>query len=176
MVAGPPFPRASHAALHFVAHEKNSMLPANALQLDKEFLWRGNVSAFALDRFDENRSHLFWIDQALEDFTLQKRRRFDACAGRGIAVRAAIRIRIGNVKHTGQKSAEPFALHGLGCGKRKRAERAPVKAAMECDNLVTTRMVARQLDGRFDGFRAGVSEINFLRLFAGSNRGEALRK
>ena len=44
----------------------------------QKFRRRGNVAAFALNRLDENRRHFFGIDQALENFALQKRRRFDA--------------------------------------------------------------------------------------------------
>ena len=47
---------------------------------------------------------------------------------------------------------------------------------MKRDDLVAPRVVLRQLDGRFDGFRARIAEINFLRLLAGSDRRELLRQ
>jgi hypothetical protein len=37
-------------------------------------------------------------------------------------------------------------------------------------------MISRHLDGRFDGFRPGISEINFLCLFAGSHSCKPLRE
>ena len=75
-----------------------------------------------------------------------------------------------------KQRAKSLALHGLRSSERKRAKRASVKAAIKGDDLVAARMVSRQLDGRFDGFRAGISKINFLRLFAGSHGGEPLGK
>src|SRR5580692_10835508 len=69
VLAGPPFSGPAHAALHFVADEKDSVLPADPLQLDKEFLRRGNVSALALNRLDKNRGHFLRIGQTLENFT-----------------------------------------------------------------------------------------------------------
>jgi hypothetical protein len=113
MFTGPPFSGAPHAALYLVAHQKNSVPPANALQLLQEFRRRGNISAFALNGLDKNRRHFLGIDKALENFTLQKCCRFNAGARRRIAVWAAVRIRIGNVKHASQERAESFALHGL---------------------------------------------------------------
>ncbi len=68
------------------------------------------------------------------------------------------------MKHAGQQRAKSLALHGLGSSERKRAERAPVKAAMKCDDFVAPRVISRQLDGRLDGLRARIAEINFFRL------------
>ena len=107
---------------------------------------------------------------------LQKRGRLDASAWRRIAVRAAIGIRIRNVKHAGQQRAKSLALHGLRRGKRKRSQRASVEASVEGDDFVAPRVVPRQLDGRLDRFGAGISEINFLRFLAGSDGRKPLGK
>ena len=48
----------------------------------------------------------------------------------------------------------------------------PWNAAVESDELVALGVVFGQLDRRFDRFGAGVPEINALRLFTGSDRGE----
>ena len=68
------------------------------------------------------------------------------------------------MKHTGQQRAKSLALHGLGAVSESAPMRAPVKAAMKRDDFVAPRVVSRELDGRFDRFRAGVAEINVLRL------------
>ena len=44
---------------------------------------------------------------------------------------------------------------------------------MKRDDLVAPRVILRQLDGRFDGLRARVAEIHFLRFLAWSDGGEA---
>jgi hypothetical protein len=47
------------------------------------------------------------------------------------------------------------ALHGLAGGEREGAHGAPVKTAEEGDDLVAPGGVAGELNGAFDGFRAG---------------------
>ena len=54
VIASPPFSGASHAALHFVGDEKNAVAAADALQFLQKFRRRRNVSAFALNRFDDD--------------------------------------------------------------------------------------------------------------------------
>ena len=62
-----------------------------------------------------------------------------------------------------------LALHGFARGERKRANGAAVKAAVERDEFVALRVIARELHGGFDGFGAGISEIDALRALARRN-------
>src|SRR5206468_4187835 len=53
-----------------------------------------------------------------------------------------------------------LALHGFARCKRKRPHRPPVKCAQKRDELVATRRIVRHLDGRLNGFRAGIAEVD----------------
>ena len=61
-------------------------------------------------------------------------------------------------------------------GQRKRTKRSPVKAAIKRNQLVALGRVARQLDGAFDGFRAGISEEYFFGFFSGQRAHQTLRE
>ena len=76
----------------------------------------------------------------------------------------------------GEQRAESFALRGLRGGQRKSAHGAAVEAPVEGDELVALGGVARQLDGAFDGFGAGIAEVNFLGFGAGRDGGQFFRE
>ena len=92
------------------------------------------------------------------------------------AVCAAIGVGIRRVKNAGEQRAEAFALHSAARGERERAHGAAVKRAVKRNQLVALRMKLGQLDGCFDGFRAGISEINALGGFSWGDGREALRQ
>src|SRR5262249_44220958 len=66
VLVGPPFASAAHARLHFVDDEHDSMLAANRLKLLQKELRRGHVTAFALNRLDDDPSHILGIKTSLE--------------------------------------------------------------------------------------------------------------
>ena len=47
-----------------------------------------------------------------------------------------------------------------------------MEAAVERDDFVAPRVIARELDGGFQGFGAGIAEVNALGVFARSDGGE----
>src|SRR5882672_525844 len=136
MITRPPLPGPAHAALDFVGNEQDSMLAANSLQLQEKLLRRGHVPAFSLDRLDKNCGNFLRIDDAFEYLTLQDCGRLHAIAGGGIAIGAAIGIRVRDMKNSGQQGAEAFSLDGLRRSKRKRSERSPVEASVKRDDFV----------------------------------------
>ena len=54
----PPFAGASRAALNFIGDEQNAVLIADAAQFAHELGGSGQVTAFALDRFNKDRRAL----------------------------------------------------------------------------------------------------------------------
>src|SRR6185437_10645805 len=72
MIRRPPLPCSTHPALHFVGDKQNPVLTANSLQLPQKRSRRGDVSAFALDWFDENRSYVSGIRQPMKNLILQE--------------------------------------------------------------------------------------------------------
>src|SRR6266581_8002153 len=154
MIAGPPLPRASHSRLHFVHDEHDSVLPANPLQLLQEELWGWHVSAFALNRLDNDARDVLGIEQPLENLPFELFEDFGTAGLCGVAVRAAIRIRVRDVLDPTEQRAESLALRRFRCGERKSAHRAAMEAAVKRNELVTLGRVSRQLDGAFHRFRA----------------------
>ena len=109
-----------------------------------------------------------------EKFPLDKRGALGAARVLGLAVRAAVRIGIRNVEDASQQGAESPALRRLGRGQRQRTHRTAVEGAVERDDFVAARVIARQFDGRLHRFGAGVAEVNALRLGAGRDGGKFL--
>src|SRR5688500_12146207 len=58
MIAGEHLPGTAHAALPFINDQENSVFVANAAQAQQEVFWRRHVSAFALDRLNDDCSNL----------------------------------------------------------------------------------------------------------------------
>src|SRR5438045_8071429 len=56
MFAAPVASRSAHAALHFIKDEKNIVFVANLSQFVQPFAAKMIVTAFALDRLDDNRA------------------------------------------------------------------------------------------------------------------------
>ena len=91
------------------------------------------------------------------------------------SVGAAIGVWKRHVKDAGEKRAESLALDGAAGGQGKRAHGAAVERAVKGDQLVALGVKFRQLDGCFDGFGAGISEINALGFFARRDRTPVFR-
>src|SRR6202030_1341963 len=68
---GPPLPRASYSRLHFVHDKHDSVLPADPLQFLQEKLRRGHISAFSLNRLDDDTRDILGIEQALENLRFE---------------------------------------------------------------------------------------------------------
>ncbi len=63
-----PFARAADATLHFVEHQQDAVLVANAPQFLHEDRRSDNVSAFALDRLHKNGRNFFRREDGLKQF------------------------------------------------------------------------------------------------------------
>ena len=130
-VAGPP-----ETGLHLVENQQQVVLIGQPAEPLEEAFRRNPDASFALDRLDHDRGGLI-VDERLD--------------GGQVSMRS--------VDEAGHQRPEAFVILRLRRGCR-RAERPPVKSALECDNLVTVlgRVQADQLDGRFIGLGAGVAE------------------
>ena len=115
----PPLAGARDAALDFVHHKKNSMTVANAPQFLHEDGRSDYVSAFALDRLDEDRGYLLWREGGLEHLLFQEAR---AAEREGIgfllaAAASAVHIGIANMRHAGDERSEAAMLLRLRSGE-----------------------------------------------------------
>jgi len=70
---------------------------ADPLQFLQEELWRRHISTFSLNGLDDDARHVFGVEQPLENLTFELLEDFRAAGFRGVAVRAAISVRVGNV-------------------------------------------------------------------------------
>ncbi len=64
--------------------------------------------------------------------------------------------------HVRNQRAEVRPMGRAAGGQRQRAQRPAVKGAVKSDDVRTLGVVARELDGGFDGLGAGVGEKDFL--------------
>src|SRR5713226_3487510 len=127
----PPLSGASHAGLHFIHDQHDSVLAANPLQfLQKEFR-RRHVAAFALNRLNNYSRNFRRIKKPLENLVLQRLQNFRATSLRRMPERAAISIRIGNMLHAAQQLAKSLALRGFRGRQRQRTHRPPVKTSIK---------------------------------------------
>src|SRR5262249_5590194 len=145
VIGRPQMAGAPHPGLHFVEDEQDAVLVADAAQPQEE-LWPGDdVAALALDGLDEDRGDLLGRDAVLEQ-------RLD---GRHV-LWMRVRIVEGQVVPAGHGRAEaPPVVHLAGREADARV-RAAVEAALECDDALTPRGAARELDRALHGLRAGV--------------------
>src|SRR5208283_3539885 len=176
VIVSPHFSGTPHAGLHLVEDQHDSVLVANALKFLQEKRRRRDEAAFALNRLYDNRRNLFRREQPLEDLLLEQFDDLSATGFLGVAERAAVGVGEGNVLHAAKQSAEILALRTFRGRKRKRAERAPVEAAIERNQFVASRGIARQLDRAFYRLCAAIAEeyLVVVRLRHGGD--EALRE
>src|ERR1700733_1622728 len=131
---------------------------------------RRQISAFALNGLNENRGYFFGIDQSPEEFILDMGERARSSVLRSHAISAAIGVGIGRMENSGKQSAKMLPLDGFAGGQRQRTKSAAVKTSVKGDELVAFCVVTRQFHGRFNGFGAGIPEVNFFGSAAGSDR------
>ena len=167
----PPLAGTADAALHFVGHQQNAVLVADAAQFLHEDGRRDHVAALALDRLDENRRHFFRRQRRLEQLVFDEaraaeRERFGILRA---AFAAAIDIGIANVGHARNAGAEATLLLRLGGGQRERAHGASVERSEECDHVLPLGVIARQLQRDFNRLRAGVAVVDLVRPRHGSD-------
>ena len=134
-------------------------MPCSVVELAEplqEGFGRHDVSAFTLNRLDDDRSDLVGRDQVDEDLLADEReRRFSA--GVGAAVEP-IGVRIRRVIDARHQRPESAALHRLARRERQRPERATVERSEERDDPRPLGVIARQLHGRLGRFGARVAE------------------
>src|SRR5215470_2357275 len=95
MFGGKPFAGAGKTRLNFIGDEQDAVLAANFLQQGKIVARRNNETAFAEDRFSDNRSDRLGRDGALEGVLKVMSKRFGCGAlfsSKGISVRDAVDV------------------------------------------------------------------------------------
>jgi hypothetical protein len=166
-----PFARAADATLHFVDHQQDAVLVADAPQFLHENGRSDDVSAFALNRLDENGGDFFRRENSFEQFVFDVAR---AAEREFLGIlrttrAAAIHIGIADVGHAGHERREAPLLLRLRRRQRERSHGAPMESAEEGDHVLPLAVIARQLQSALDGFRAGVSVIDLVRSRHGHN-------
>ncbi len=78
--------------------------------------------------------------------------------------------------HARNEWGETALLLRLGGGERERAHCSSMKCTVERDYILPLGVIARQLEGALNRFRAGIAVINSVRAGHGSNLGEPLRQ
>ncbi len=155
---GEHLPSAAHSGLHFVDDQQDAVLGRQRPKPLHEFVGRNDVSALALNRFDDDRRHFVGRHEMREQLMFDV---VDADGGARLRRRSewrTVAIRKRRVIHAGQHRAEPAALNRLARRERQRSHRASMKAAEKRDHVVAAGRVARELQACFDRFSAGVAE------------------
>src|SRR6266852_4693446 len=101
---------------------------------------------------------------------------FRAAGFRGVAVRAAISVRIGDVFDSTEQRAESLAVRRFRRCERKGTHRATVEAAVKRDELVALCGVSRQFDGAFYCLGLRIGEKDLLAFRARHRPAEPLRQ
>ncbi len=110
MLTGPPLPGTSHARLHFVHDEHDSLLAADTLQFLEKEPRCGHISAFALNRLNDDACNVFGIEQPFEYLSFKLFENFRTAGLRGMRVRAAVSVRIWDVLDSTEQRPESLAL------------------------------------------------------------------
>jgi len=158
VIVRPPLPRAAHSGLHLVNNQHDSVPVADALQFLEEEQRCGDESTFALDRFHDDRGHFFRGKQSLEDLLLEQFNDLATACFLRVPERAAVRVGIRDVLNSSEQRSKSLALRVLRSGQRQRTQCSTVKAAIECDQLVAPRGIARQFNRAFDRLGARIAE------------------
>ena len=160
-----PLASAPNAALHFVHHQQDAVLVADAAQFLHEDRRSDHVSAFALDRLDKNRRDFFRRKHGLKQFVFDVARAAEREFLRILrtAHTAPVHIGITHVRNSRHERREtPFLLR-LRSRQRKRAHGPSVKSAEKSDHLLPLGVIARQFQSALNGLGAGVSVIKLVR-------------
>ena len=146
---------APKTALHLINDQHNAMLVTNASQPLQEGRRRRNVAAFAQDWFDHHCRRLFRRGLGIKQM-------FKLAQGPGnslfFAHFEAISIREGRDKDAARQGLIVNPVDRLGSGHRHRLCRAPMKTALEDDNVGPLGGMARQLHRRFGRLSAGIGK------------------
>ena len=154
-------PGAAEPALHLVADEHDAVLVAGLAQPLGELQRRGNEAAFALNRLEHDRGHVFGGDERRE-----RARRTAARAG----------YVVGHAVDLGGERAES-GLVGVRLRRQgERQVRPAVERALEADHRRAAGVGASELDGVLDRLRAGVEERRLRRARERGEREQALRE
>ena len=98
----PPLSSAAYARLHFIRDQQNAVPIANLAQLLHEDRRSHNITAFALDRLDEDRRHFLRRKRRLKHSVFDKARALESKRLRVLWRNAGtIQIGIAHVRHAG---------------------------------------------------------------------------
>ncbi len=163
MLAGKHFSGPAEAGLNFVGNQENAVVSAKLLEHRQIFRRRHHIAAFALNRLDENRRHLFRPNLVTKKGVLDHAHALDAAGAVREMVGTTMAKAIGNMMDAGNQRPEMGAVRGAASGERQRAERPAVESAMKSDHVLALGMIARELESGFHGLGAGIGEEYFFR-------------
>ncbi len=175
MLDGPPLSSPTCAALDFVDDEENAVTIADGTQFAHEVVRSNDITAFALDWFDEDSCYFFRGNGGFEKLFLDEA---GTAESEGFlflrtAGTPAIGVWEADVGDAGNEWREPSTLLRLGACEGKRAHGAAVEAAEEGDDLLAASVVPGKFEGTFDCFSAGVSVEKLVRTGHWRDSGEA---
>src|ERR1019366_3746616 len=150
-------PGASEAGLHFVGDEEHAVLVA---KIDEKFeivRRRSDESAFAQDRFGNDRRYLLVGDDALESI-FEMARAVKIARGIFQIVRAAITVGERNAIDLAGERRESGLVRMRLAGESERHHGAAVEGVFEGDDCGALGVGASDLDSVLDGFSAAVDE------------------
>src|SRR5205823_14722578 len=162
---GPHLSGAPGAGLHFIGHQQNAVLIADAPQLLQELGGSDNVSALALHRLNEDCGNLLRRQRGLEKLFFDETGAIYGVLLGIAAFRTPIEVRIGNMSYARNQGKEAAALLRLGGGERERAHGASVEGAVEGDHILALGVIARQLERGLDGLSSAVAVVKLVRAF-----------
>src|SRR5262245_22294612 len=136
---------ATHAGLHFIEHQQQTMLIAQGAQALQELIWHDAHPALAHDRLDQDGGGCR-ADRALRRLEIAERNLIEAFCNRAEAVQILL------VAASSQ------------CGERSSVERT-----LECDDAIALGVagsgvvLARDLDAALHRFGTGIAKEHELR-------------
>ena len=167
---GRPHPAgSSHAGLHFIEDQQNSVTLRETGELFEEIPGRNYVATFALDRLNDDSRYFVGGKDGAEQVLFD-----DANASGGVifgsdALGTTVGIGIFDVEDAGNERTESFALDDFTAGERQRSERATVKCAAKSDEFLSPGGINGSLQCALDGVRAGVAVVSAFYEVTGSN-------
>src|SRR6266567_6172067 len=170
MFGSEPFAGASKTGLHFVGDEENAVLAADILKQLEIIARRNDEAALAENGLGDDGSDGFGSDGALEGVFEIMRESFRCSTFFG-----AVGIGKRNAVNVAGKRLEAGFIRMRLAGKRHGQKRAAMEGVLKTNDGGALGKGARDLDGIFDGFGAGVQENGFLRKIAGSQGVEFFR-
>ena len=142
---------AAETALHLVGDEQHSVVVAASGDRFEELGRRGDVTALAEHRFDDDRGRFTGGRDAGEELV-----EAGECSRDLVGEVVGTHVRVRGDEDARRQRCVTGAVDGLRRGHRHRLVRAPVEAALEHDDVRPPGRLLGELDGRLGDLRARV--------------------